>query len=491
MRAGRIDAYTSEMRVTLASLFLALPLVACATGGASTPAESSVEYVLLDAGRGAPRTTPPELTATRTARAAEASVRVEPIRRGSRPPTDGFASPVAPRPERDAEDIASPVERPRAPRSIVQPIPGGPEDVVLPYPVTRVFRGFGACRGARHHHEAIDIGGVGPDAGLGTPIVAMARARVTMIGRPQDDPVEFGELDTRRGEVERGGRLLPRSKVVEGYGRVHFFTLNKGRWRSGVVVVLEGVGGTLDKHEMRYMHLAEVHPRLAVGDVVQPGQEIGLMGGTAVQQASPHLHLDIEGPDGRRLDVAPLLGLEPTARVCPEPGSRAAAAVAAAGNADGPDPYEEPSAEDEAAAPRVWTRSVKRPKCGAWEGEEDFASGRYYAHDVEVRVSKGERVEVALRRNGGAWKPKLEVLDAEGVSLYQGDKATKAARKGPLKLAKKANGKRGAKAALTMTAREDAVVKVRVTGWSSGRDTVQLPHDGAYGLTISGPACKD
>ena len=58
------------------------------------------------------------------------------------------------------------------------------------------------------------------------------------------------------------------------------------------------------------MHLGAIHPELRVGDVVEAGQEIGLMGGTAVMHDAPHVHIDIEDEDGDRIDVAPLLGLE-------------------------------------------------------------------------------------------------------------------------------------------------------------------------------------
>jgi murein DD-endopeptidase MepM/ murein hydrolase activator NlpD len=57
------------------------------------------------------------------------------------------------------------------------------------------------------------------------------------------------------------------------------------------------------------MHLADVHPELSVGDIVMPGEEIGLLGGTAVQDSTPHLHLDLETPEGVRVDPAPYMGL--------------------------------------------------------------------------------------------------------------------------------------------------------------------------------------
>jgi hypothetical protein len=75
----------------------------------------------------------------------------------------------------------------------------------------------------------------------------------------------------------------------------------------GNIIEVVVIGGELDQHVIRYMHMGAVHPSLKVGDILEPGQEIGLMGGTGVQRSSPHLHFDISTPDGRRVDPAPYL----------------------------------------------------------------------------------------------------------------------------------------------------------------------------------------
>lgn len=189
--------------------------------------------------------------------------------------------------------------------------------VALPYALDHIFGTFGDCRdGGRRQHRGLDLGGVGDSAGVGTPIRSMVRARITMIGRPEDDPAQFGRPDTRGGTTERGGRALPRGETVRGYGPVHYFTRDYGSWRSGTVIVTEGIGPPLDGHQIRYMHLGAIHPGLAVGDEVEAGQEIGLMGGTAVQYDLPHVHIDIETPGGDRVDPAPLLGMEADTRRC-------------------------------------------------------------------------------------------------------------------------------------------------------------------------------
>ncbi len=193
-----------------------------------------------------------------------------------------------------------------------------PSGIARPYPTDRVFRGFEYCRGrGRHHHEAIGLGGVGPDGGLGTAIRSMGDARITRIGRGALDPKDFGPPDLRPGRARRGRRTFPRKAEIAGYGEVSFFSLRAGKWRSGDLIELIGTGGPLKDHRVRYMHLAEIRPDLEVGDLVVAGEELGLLGGTGVMRSSPHVHIDIVDPEGRPVDVAPLLGLPPTARCGP------------------------------------------------------------------------------------------------------------------------------------------------------------------------------
>ncbi|MEM9488621.1 MAG: M23 family metallopeptidase [Myxococcota bacterium] len=55
-----------------------------------------------------------------------------------------------------------------------------------------------------------------------------------------------------------------------------------------------------------YMHLDEINSELRLGDEVEPGQELGLLGSTGVLQSVPHLHFSLELPrDERRFYVDP------------------------------------------------------------------------------------------------------------------------------------------------------------------------------------------
>lgn len=200
-------------------------------------------------------------------------------------------------------------------RDVVELAPT-PPGVVRPYPVERVYGTFGDCRPGGRQHRGLDLGGVGDDFGLGTPVRSMVRARIVSMHRPEDNPARWGRRDTRGGTTDRSGVDLPRRGYVPGYGDVHFFTRDYGSARAGVMIVTVGVGGPLDGHRIRYMHLGELHPGLEPGDIVEAGQELGLMGGTAILQSLPHVHIDIEDADGRRVDVAPFLGLEPDTSVC-------------------------------------------------------------------------------------------------------------------------------------------------------------------------------
>lgn len=182
------------------------------------------------------------------------------------------------------------------------PAPG----FAYPYSYDNLMRGFDA---AGCTHQGLDIGGVGEHYGVGQPIYAIVKAEVILIGLPENDPRRFGRPDRRRGYERRGSHKIPRTIEVPGYGIVHPFTLDKGSARTGVFLVTRAIGTDLDNHKVRYLHLAAVHPDLQVGDIVEAGQEVGLMGGTGFNYTPPHLHLDVEDASGVRVNPAKYIGL--------------------------------------------------------------------------------------------------------------------------------------------------------------------------------------
>ena len=169
-----------------------------------------------------------------------------------------------------------------------------------------VVRGFDADK---CWHQGIDVNGTTPYFGIGEPIYSIARAEVTFIGTPTANPARYGRIDRRGGTTKRRGIKLPRTLEVEGYGTVYPFTRSMGQARTGVFVITKSLHPKYPNYLLRYMHLAAVHPKLEVGQILEPGDEIGLMGATGTRESAPHLHLDIETPIGRRVDPAPLIGL--------------------------------------------------------------------------------------------------------------------------------------------------------------------------------------
>lgn len=456
----------------------------------------------------------------------EAEVQDRSMARGDRPDGVGLGlmtassgraqGRIAPRDETPLEDRREVVRpRPEVRDEAVDRSIYGPrliaEGLAFPYPTTKFFRGFGPCSRGRHSHEGIDLGGVGPQWGIGTPIRSMSKAEILFIGTGDADPEKFGSPDKRDGEALRGDKMLPRSKHLEGYGEVFFFTRTKGRWRSGNIMVTRALEGPLEGHTIRYLHLAAFRPDLAVGDVLEVGEELGVMGGTGVQESAPHLHLDIADPEGARVDVAPLLGLAPTATCKSQPRMLAEAEpakstvverkvprkdssardkdlddederedtneptrLAARSPARGRDPYAHIAAKERAKeTPPEPVRTVEStrepgvyyggrievPRCKSVVKVDDFASGRFARHTFEVVGSGKGTLSVTVKKTEGKWRPKL-TLDADGAKTL-------------------ASGKLGGKAAATTRAGSD-VSKIEITGWDGQPET-----DASYTLEVS------
>lgn len=188
------------------------------------------------------------------------------------------------------------------------------EGYAQPYPYGNLMRQYD---GNRCRHRALDIGAVGEEfGGLGTVVNSATPAVVTLIGKVGRDVKEFGRVDKRSGMAKRSGKMYPRRLLVPGYGVVYPFSRTYGRWRSGTVLVVRVTDGPLKDYTLRYMHLADVRPDLKVGSKIEAGEHIGLMGGTAIMDSWPHVHIDLTDPNGKRLDPAPYIGLQETISHC-------------------------------------------------------------------------------------------------------------------------------------------------------------------------------
>lgn len=202
-------------------------------------------------------------------------------------------------------------ESPRETSTIGLPIEPG---FAQPYPYGNLLRQYDGnnCR-----HRGLDIGTVGEiNGGMGSVVNAVVKSKITLIGKTGGDIGEFGRQDKRTGEAIRTGRKYPRQILVPGYGLVYPLSLDYGRWRSGTVVVTKVLEGPLKDYTIRYMHLATVRPDLKVGDIVEAGEHLALMGSTAVMDSPPHVHIDMETPTGARDDLAPYIGLKETKSHC-------------------------------------------------------------------------------------------------------------------------------------------------------------------------------
>lgn len=334
-----------------------------------------------------------------------------------------------------------------------------PNGLALPYPTLRVFRAFGRCKRAgkrperwqgpwrSHEHEGIDLGGVGPHGGLGTAVRSLTRAKVTAIVHGDDRPAQYGVIDRRDGEAWRDGERYPRALSLAGYGTVHFFTRARGWYRTGNMVVTEGLEGPLAGHRIRYMHLGAARPDLVVGDVLEAGEELGVLGGTAVQDAAPHVHIDVRDREGEAVDVAPLIGLRTSAwcgvpreraladrrafkaaagkrRWRPDTWAPAAGAVGVAVDAPRlapidllrtPAPLVAAGLVD--ARARFWHDVIVAAPCTARVVEEDFASGAYAGHAWKLRVLRGQVYDLDVRSEEAARAPRYALVEQGGARV--------------------------------------------------------------------------
>lgn len=334
-------------------------------------------------------------------------------------------------------------DRPPPPEASVEELHGIyrlDSGVLLPYPLDNLFRGWVECTG-RGHHKAIDIGGVGPDDGLGTVVRAMGKGKVIQIGMPADDPARFGTPLTGVDTVTRGRHTLPAWKDVPGYGKVWFFTKDYGRHRSGGVISIRLTDGPLADHEIHYLHVAAARPGLAVGDVVEAGEELGLLGGTAVLDAPPHLHLAIDTPEGKPVDVGRVFGIGVTRVPCgADDGLRAAirARYSKAARILMTALRTERARNPELAAPL--------PICGPHVIEGTFEDGAMKSHRFVIAPPEdGALTAFTLsleRLEGTRWTPRLQIEDLHGTPLFTGTLSRPQAKR-RFAFESRASGKRG------------------------------------------------
>lgn len=353
-------------------------------------------------------------------------------------------------------------------------------DLALPYPLDNLFRGFAECRRHGYRHKALDIGGVGEDYGVGTPVRSMARARVVAFGTPAMDPAGYGAPLEGVDTVVRSGFHLPAHRVIAGYGLVTFFTRNYGSHRTGGMVETRVLEGRYKGYTIKYMHLAAVRPELAVGAELAAGEELGLLGGTAVQDSPPHVHVAIENPRGVPVDVGPILGIGPTRPSC-RLGRAGEMAVRAR--------YSKRARAMMAELRRTGKLTAHHDEGPAGCGEPfvvegDFGGGAHLADAFELPddFAVDTTATLTLTRLQGRWQPRLEVHDGLGKTLFDGVRSRKAAKR-RLGLGAVTSGKRGEVARIELGPRRGEDLSLRVWRWRGTKP----PKDARYRLEITWP----
>ena len=165
------------------------------------------------------------------------------------------------------------------PASLTSPIPGATFSMAesqLPGAPRRYRDGI---------HEGFDFfsGTSGRPLSEDEPIVAIADGTVIRIDHDhKDDGAEA---------LQFWAAQAPEAGFVGEYA------LDRLRGRQVWIRHAEG-------HVSRYAHLSIVHPELQLGDAVEQGQAIGLMGNSGVPptenqpEPPPHLHFELWSPDG-------------------------------------------------------------------------------------------------------------------------------------------------------------------------------------------------
>jgi len=354
--------------------------------------------------------------------------------------------------------------------------------LVLPYPLDNLFRGWTECASRRGGHHALDIGGVGPDYGVGTPVRAMARSKVMAFATTESDPVRCGKPLKDATTTVRSRMTLPTSKEIDGYGRVWFFSTNYGGHRSGGFITLEILDGPYKGHTVRYLHIAAVNPHLHVGDEVDAGDEVALLGGTAVMDAGPHVHVVMTSPAGTDLDVGKVFGIGSTYVGC-----KASEAEA-----------HEVRATYSQAAKKLMARlraglAQERQEaphdCGTTKVQGDFEHG---IRKVKVPLPAGVAklgvpwtLTVSRWDPKQKWSPRITITDPKGRAYFTGTQATPLAKR-KLVLLSKGSGKRDGTAVVELSAAVDVPLVVEVTAWPT---YTRWLKDAKWELTIE-RACK-
>lgn len=149
-----------------------------------------------------------------------------------------------------------------------------------------------------------------------------------------------------------------------------------------------------------------------------------------------------------------------------------------------PDTHHEPCSVEHAE--RCWAARDVGVPCGRYAYAEDFSSGRYDVHVVEIAIGEGP-TEIALTRTSGSWAPAM-VIHRDGATVFDG--STGYLHPGvfevtPLETA------RGERSRIRIDAAGGSALTIYLTSWEAidaGFGTM-MPIDGTYSFEVTSPDC--
>lgn len=130
-----------------------------------------------------------------------------------------------------------------------------------------------------------------------------------------------------------------------------------------------------------------------------------------------------------------------------------------------------------------WMAGGLSANCGRWPVTEDFASGRYGAHEYTSRLRAGVETTFAVVPTGGTWDPALFVFDEARNTIFDGRVGLSS---GPIRVVA------SDAASVTVVADADVSVLVVLTSWAhyDAGFTTMLPTNVTYELSVEAE-CED
>ncbi|MBI4816513.1 MAG: murein L,D-transpeptidase catalytic domain family protein [Deltaproteobacteria bacterium] len=131
---------------------------------------------------------------------------------------------------------------------------------------------------------------------------------------------------------------------------------------------------------------------------------------------------------------------------------------------------------------RVWRKDVTLSRCSEWTLAENFASGRFNAHQFRMTLPAGV-TEVEVRARAGAWAPVLVLGSSSGTKLYDGGGFGSSSGVEARELS---SGRTGAIASVRLQSSQVATLDVYLSSWAARESGYSsgLPTSAAYSIVV-------